>query len=681
MQFVFPAFLAAMLALAIPILIHLFYFRRFKKVYFTNVSFLKEVKDETSNRRRLRNLLVLLMRCLAIAFLVLAFAQPFIPRSDTVKQGEKAVSIFIDNSYSMGALSEQSPLIELAKQRARDIVSAYGPADRFQVLTNEFEGRDQRLISRDDALNRIDEIQIGPSNRQLSKVLTRQQQALATGTAQNQLSFLITDFQKNAADLDNFADTSLEVNLVPMRSVQESNVSIDSVWFEQPVQVLNQPARLLVRVRNYGTEAAEEIRLSFWNDGQLKPVGALSVEAGASKVDTVSFNIIRPGWHQVRLSITDYPIQFDDDFYLSFNVAERVEVLSINGIASNPYIKRAYAGAGFFKLEDADVRSLDYSRFNQYQLIILNEVQNISTGLAQELQQFVEKGGNVLLFPARNADLSSYNAFLQTYGASPLGAFEETPREAAQLNTEAYVFNDVYENKSANLRLPGTQGNFSIPVNRGDYLITYRDGTAQLASFQLGDGELYVYAAPLNDKVSELVRNAEVFVPMLFKMAISGLKSQRIAYTIGADEVLDAPHQISASGEMVYKLKRLQDDKNPEGAEFIPEQRILGTRVMLTPGNQVVDAGWYGLFLQPDSTLYEYAFNYDRKESDLRFLNSDELASIDRPNWALLNGNARTNFAQVVDEQNQGIVLWRWCLIFALLFLALEGLFLRLWKV
>ncbi|HMX40777.1 MAG TPA: BatA domain-containing protein [Saprospiraceae bacterium] len=67
MSFVFPAFLAALAVLAIPIIIHLFYFRRFKKVYFTNVRFLKEVKEETSNRQKLRNLLVLLMRCLAIA--------------------------------------------------------------------------------------------------------------------------------------------------------------------------------------------------------------------------------------------------------------------------------------------------------------------------------------------------------------------------------------------------------------------------------------------------------------------------------------------------------------------------------------------------------------------------------------------------------------------------------------
>ena len=108
MQFLYPNFLWALAALAIPIIIHLFYFRRFKKVAFSNVKFLKEVKEETSMRSRLRNLLVLLARCLAVAALVFAFAQPFIPSAREVLTGRKAVSLFVDNSFSMGAESDSA---------------------------------------------------------------------------------------------------------------------------------------------------------------------------------------------------------------------------------------------------------------------------------------------------------------------------------------------------------------------------------------------------------------------------------------------------------------------------------------------------------------------------------------------------------------------------------------------
>lgn len=690
MQFLFPGFLAAIAVISIPIIIHLFYFRRFKRVYFTNVRFLKEVKEETSNRQKLRNLLVLLMRCLAIAAMVLAFAQPFIPLTSGVKKGDQAVSIFIDNSYSMNARSQDAPLVELAKQRAREIVNAYGISDRFQILTNDFEGRDQRLISKEDALARIEEVRISPTSRDLSKVLIRQKQGLQTGKLENQTAFLLSDFQTNIADLKNIQDTTLDINLVPMRAVQERNVSVDSAWFESPVQILNQPANLLVRLSNRSDEEVTDVRLSLRHDGQTKPVGAISIPARSTRLDTVSFTILHSGWHEARLSITDFPVQFDDDYFLSFYVAERIEVLAINGLEKNKYLQNAFLGAQYFQLDNADARSLDYSKFGEYQLIVLNELPVVSSGLANELKTFCQNGGNVLVFPPQRAETSSYDDFLQNFNGGNLGAFDPTPRQASQLNTEEFVFRDVFLNKSANLRLPNTQGNFKISPARGEYIITYRDGTAYLAKFPQGEGALYLCAAPLDEKANDLVSNGAVFVPMVFKMAIAGTKGRQIAYTIGKDEVLEAKHRVSARGETNYKLRKHLD--TPDGAanaptspesnrEFIPEQRIFGSKVLLTPGTQVNDAGWYQLHLQGDSTLAEYAFNYDRKESDLRFQTDETLAEGLQPNIKVLSTNAAANFSQVVQEQERGIVLWRWCVIFALLFLALETLFLRLWKV
>lgn len=691
MQFLFPAFLSALAVISIPIIIHLFYFRRFKRVYFTNVRFLKEVKEETSNRQKLRNLLVLLMRCLAIAAMVLAFAQPFIPLGSGAKKGEQAVSVFVDNSFSMNALSQDAPLLELAKQRARDIVTAYNVTDRFQILTNDFEGRDQRLVSKEDALSRIEEIRTSPASRDLSKVLIRQQQCLNTGKQENRTAYLVSDFQTNIADLSSFRDTLLDINLVPMRAVQARNVSIDSAWFENPVQILNQPANLLVKISNRSDEAASDIRLSLMHDGQTKPVGAVNIPANGSLLDTVSFTILHPGWHESRLSLTDYPVQFDDDYFLTFYVAERINVLTVNASGANKFLDNAFLGAKYFQQDNADARSLDYSKFADYQLIILNELPSISSGLANELKTFAQNGGNVLAFPSQNADLSSYDAFLQNFAAGKLGAFDPTPRQASQLNTEEFIFRDVFLNKSANLRLPSTQGNFRLAPARGEQILTYRDGSAYLAKFPQGDGALYCCAAPLNEQVNDLVRNGEIFVPMLFKMAIAGTKGRQIAYTIGRDEVLEAKHRVSARGETNYKLRMVTGNNAAKGAEanspagnsqeFIPEQRIFGSKVLLTPGTQIRDAGWYQLHLQGDSTLAEYAFNYDRRESDLRFKTDEALAEGLLPNMKVLATNAEANFSQVVDEQERGIVLWRWCVIFALLFLALEVLFLRLWKL
>ena len=252
MQFLFPAFLFALAALAIPIIIHLFHFRRFRTVYFTNVRFLREVKEENSSRRKIRDLLVLLARCLAVAMLVFAFAQPFLPRNtEGVKKGEQVVSIYLDNSFSMNALSKDLSLLEKAKQKAREIILAYAADDKFQILTSDFEGRHQRLVSKDEALNLVDEIKTTPSVQEFSKVLTRQQQALNSDKAPNKTAFILSDFQKNVTDLPSFKDTTLDINLVPLTAVQEKNIAIDSAWFESPMQMMGQTNPLVVRVTNY----------------------------------------------------------------------------------------------------------------------------------------------------------------------------------------------------------------------------------------------------------------------------------------------------------------------------------------------------------------------------------------------------------------------------------------------
>src|SRR5688572_5458722 len=125
MKFVNPSFLYALFALAVPVIIHLFNFRKFKRVYFTNVRFLKDVKQETQSKSKLRHLIVLACRILAITLLVLAFAQPFLPVTDAhIVRGDRAVSVFIDNSFSMDAINKSGRLLDEAKNNAKEIAAA-----------------------------------------------------------------------------------------------------------------------------------------------------------------------------------------------------------------------------------------------------------------------------------------------------------------------------------------------------------------------------------------------------------------------------------------------------------------------------------------------------------------------------------------------------------------------------
>ncbi|MEM1358714.1 MAG: BatA domain-containing protein, partial [Bacteroidota bacterium] len=655
MQFLYPAFLWALAALAIPIIIHLFYFRRFKKVAFSNVKFLKEVKEETSMRSRLRNLLVLLARCLALAALIFAFAQPFIPSANEVLKGRKAVSLFVDNSFSMGAESDSAPLLQIAKDRARDIVNAYGVEDRFQILDNNFSGRNQRLVGQEEALELIEAVKQSPASRRLSVVTARQRSALNTEQIDNRISYLISDFQRNISDLSpTQLDTSVQHYLVPLNAVRERNVGIDSVWFEAPVPQLNQNNLLLVRVRNYGIEDLDNVRLSLNYRGQNKPEGTLAIPAQDYIIDSVYLNISEAGLGSAELRITDFPVQFDDVYHLTFNVADRVKVLNIDDNGQpNRNLGAALGGLSVFAPTYVSSRNINYGSLSTYDLVVMTDQQGIGSGLAEQLRQYVDNGGNLLVFPPAGADINSYNTFLRRLSADELGTYEETIREVSRLNSQEFVFRDVFRNRTASLRLPTTQANYPlgrVGSRRQEALLRYRDGSTALAKYSLGQGNFYLSTAPLDSELNNLALNAEIFIPMLYKMGISSGRRRQAAYTIGRDEVIQT-NKRGATADLVYKLRG-------SGGEFIPEQRVVDNRVLLSLNSQVPEAGVYDLLLG-EEVVDAFAFNYNRTESDLTYLNQEELAELAAiPKIGLLDADNQASLIGDIRERNEGSPLW-----------------------
>ena len=674
MQFLYPLFLTALAALAIPVIIHLFYFRRFKKIYFTNVRFLREVKQESAIRSRIKNILTLIARMLALAFLVLAFAQPFIPRESDIKKGRKAVSIFIDNSFSMAALSEEAPLLDVARSRAEEIVKAYEPEDEFQIITHDLKARQQRFLGKEQALVEIGDIDLTHEVNALSKVWLRQAQQLNTSDAPNKVVYYISDFQKNIYDLDIQQDTMYEFNLVPVQSVVEQNVSIDSVWFDAPAQMINIPNKLFIRVRNWGTQRAENIQLTVRRDGETRPIGSVDIDPSGMVLDTTFITIRQPGWHQLVVQLTDFPVQFDDEYYLSFQVKQKIDLLVINQTGANRFLDAAFSNADFFTKRDQTASRINYGSFNQFNLIILNELKSISTGLASALARYMENGGNVLVFPAVDGNVSSYNDFLGAAQVDLLGDYDTLSRQVDYFNTREFVFQDVFENVERYLRLPRTQGNFLLQ-NRArvaEKIMTYRDGRAFLSKYPVNNGLLYICTAPLNEQINNLVTEAEVFIPMLYKMAISVGIHKKPAYRIGVDNLIEIDNMATGQ-EALYKIR------GP--SSFIPGQRSLGRRVILTLYDQVSVPGFYEVYLEDEEMLESFAFNNNRLESDLACFSMQELRnSAEGEHIRLLEKANQAQIGQFILQRDQGIILWKYCLILTLIFLALEALIIRFWS-
>ncbi|GLR16614.1 membrane protein [Portibacter lacus] len=571
----------------------------------------------------------------------------------------------------MSALTNDVSLVNKAKQKAQEIVAAYGEDERFQILSNNFEAAQQRLLTKEEALASIDEITERPEVYPLSQVANRQRQALNQENFDTKIFYQISDFQKNISDAYEMQDSSEQMNLIPLQAVQDLNVSIDSVWFATKVPMINQTNKLVIKLTNHSNEDRDGVRLSVNHDGQTRPLGLKNIKANSSTIDTANLNITTPGWNTADINIVDYPIVFDDNYKIAFEVKENIKVLNINQGMNNRYLDALFKGISFISADNQASSNVAYADLQSYELIILNDLVSVSSGLSSALDEYVVGGGNLLIFPGRNADLSSFNTFLSQINTNTLQPFEEKVEEVGRLNADEFIFKDVFERQFRNIKLPKVNGSFGLNQvqSRGEEVIlSYRDGGSYIGKYSSGNGHIYLCSAPLNNETNDLVQNAEIFVPMIFKMAISSGTSKQISYTIGKNRTIEIDNEKSNT-DIVYKVKGEQ--------EFIPSQINAGTKVILNMGDNIVKSGIYDINLG-ETTVRKVAFNYNKLESELDYFNTRDLTEIYGEGINIFSNQLDSNFTQVIEEKDQGIAFWKWCIFIVLGFLAIEQILLRI---
>lgn len=673
MEFLKPNFLWALFMIAIPVIVHLFYFRRYKKVYFSNVRFLKSVKEEQSTWRKIRNLLVLIARILALAFLVFAFAQPFIP-TGTQQTGDKAISLYIDNSFSMNARGEAVNLVDQAKKRAYEIIDAQDVETRFQVVSNTFDITSARWLNQEEAIQTVEQIDLRPEVKDLSTVLRYQEEAFDKISEEQNIRFLLSDFQKSTSTIPAAPDTSVLTYLLPLKAVRSGNVAVDSVWLDAPVLVKDQPSRLYVKVTNYSSQDVENVRLSIRESNESRPFGQLTVPAGGSVIDTVTVTPSSTGWQEATVQISDYPVQFDDRYFLSYEVPEKISILVLHQETIDPYLRAALQGIPSFRYEDQNAKKINYAEINKHDLIIIQDIISLSSGLQNALNRYLTAGGNVLLFPPYNFDRSSYNSFLQRTGAGLISEMKQEEGEVFQLQEKAFLFADVFEEQDKRLQLPKVSA-FVSPAGSSqvgeEVLLRFRKGTPYLSQYNIGNGYMFVSYAPIEREYNSLTTDGEIFIPLLFRASLISDKNKQLAYTIGQKGSFSIPKQFGV-GEADYRITGAVD--------FIPLQRNMGSNMLIDLQQQIVEAGFYNLMAK-DSLVQKLAFNYSRSESDLESYTSEELKDLSPENWSVMELVEGRAITEKVNQAVSGIELWKWCIILTLIFLALEQLLLRIWKI
>lgn len=680
MKFVYPEFLVALSAIAIPIIIHLFNFRRFKKVYFSNIQFLKEVQIQTQSRSRVKHWLVLLSRILAITCLVLAFAQPYFPKANNTNvTANNVASIFIDNSFSMNATNDNGTLLDDAKNKAREIAKSFKSSDRFQLITNDFEGRQQRLVNKEEFLELLEEVEISPASKNLADVYSRQKEAVRDFTEGNRNFYFISDFQESVSNVSNFTPDSLNsLYFIPVIANQENNLYIDSCWFKAPIRQLNQPDELIARVKNVSAESFDNIPVKLKVNGEQKALASFSIGPDEQKDVVLSYTNTNTGIQLAELSITDYPITYDDVFYFSYNVASQVPVLGISGKNASPSISSLFSSDTYFRFNSFNENNINYSAFSDNLFIILNEVENLSSGLVQELLRFVENGGSVLVIPAKNADINSYNELLLAFNANTISGLDSTQTKVSRIAYESDIFANVFQDKKENIDLPQVNKYYAFAQatrTTEERILTLANGSSFLSRYSYEKGKLYVLSSPLKKDFNNFSRHA-IFVPAMYNMALFSQSTGKLFHTIGKDEVVELP-KVAVTAENIFKIK----DPNSE-LEVIPGFRSSGAVTQLMMQGQINTSGNYILMLDKD-TVSGLSFNFDRKESDLTTMEAStiekEAEKAGLTGYKVLDSKVKGVDAQLSDL-SQGTKLWKLFILLALLFLAVEILLLKFWK-
>jgi len=678
MKFLYPEILYALVAIAIPIIVHLFNFRKFKKVAFSNVDFLKEIKQETQSKSKLKHLLILISRILAIACIVFAFAQPFIPlKENSLASTGHVVSVFLDNSFSMQGNSSEGPMLEVARNKALEIVDYYDQTDKFQLITQDFEGRHQRLVNKDEMLDLIGDVAISPQSHMLSDVISRQKDAILQAEGEK-LVYVISDFQSSTADFSSCeVDSSFQVILLPSIREDKSNIYLDSLWFDTPVRQLNQAEKLWYRAANSGDELAENVPAELRIAGIQKAVGATTVgEADADS--SLSFTNIEAGWQAAWVEIADYPVTFDDRFYFSFEVKDQIIVREIKGNeVVRDYVENIFNDDAFYDFQSRSEADFTYEELSSTDLIVLNQLTTISSGLASELEKFVGSGGCVFIIPSTKSDISSYNNLLAKISTDRFAEKKQLATRVSTLNTEHFLYKGVFEKLPKNLDLPSVSAYYPLQSSSrtsSESILGLKTGESFLTAYEFGNGRMYLLSSSLSPEDGNLPQHA-IFVTTALRIAEFAQPNARNFFTIGKDESVELRNVIVKADE-VFRLKKADSE-----AEFIPEHRNIGGSTRIYLENAIQEAGHYWLSLGNDS-LALLSFNYPREESILDSKSSaeinDELGKFGL-NYKVVD-NSIESMGKAIGDLTQGRQLWRSLIIWALIFLAIEILLIKFWK-
>jgi hypothetical protein len=665
MTFLYPSFLWALGVLAIPVIIHLFNFRKTTRVYFSNNRFLKQVKESTTAKRKLKHYLILASRLLFLLFLVLAFCQPFIPAAEQTVNYRNIV-FYLDNSPSMSApLSDQQRGLDAGIAFVNNIIDVFPADSRYKLITNDFAPYSNSFKSGKEVLDLLTQVRISPLSRTVKEVASH---IVRNGPARDQEIFWISDFQKSTfGKLPLDMDTTSKWHLVPIDFNELSNVFVDTLFLDNPFASSGEKNVLRVKVRNEGTEDANQLSIKLKINGIQ--TGATAVDVPKGGISEAAFDLTTKlsGLNKATIQFNDFPVSFDNEFFFTLNYKEKIRILEIKNSTTVTPIEKVFGNSQVFTQRSYSIANFNYSLLNESDLVVVNGLNSIDPSLSLALREYLRKDGTLLLIPGKEPDVVSLKNFLQipTYNRVPQQALQELDRP----DFSNPFFQNVFEEKSTGIIMPKAAQLVDWGSDRSA-ILKFKNDKPFLSRIDQG-GKIYLLSSPLDDVFTDFY-NHGLFVPVMYRIAASSKKKEQKLYYSLPETFLILRMDSLRSEEQIRLVNQ---------EEIIPSQRRTGNDVFLDLPRFALKTGFYKVVASGD-TVDLLAFNSGKEESLMEQYKANEVKSFfgGGDNVTIFNAQNTDTFSEELKERYVGTPLWKYAIIAALMFLAAEVLLIRFMK-
>lgn len=642
MHFKQPEILYFLLLLIVPILVHLFQLRRFKKEYFTNVRFLKALSIQTRKSSKIKKWLLLACRLLVLIFIILAFAQPFFESKDS-KNASNELYIILDNSFSMQAKGKKG---ELLKRAVQELLEETPEKMNFSLLTNSENYWNTDIKSIRSALQNL---KYSATPFQVDPVMAKLK---AHKSAFKKEIIVITDaVGLDYKQLRNSDATDSPIFIIP-KAEQKNNVAIDSVFIHKTLENFYE---ISVQLSGYGDDF-NPIPISLYNASKLIAKTTVTLD---TKKKSINFTIPKQAFHGY-VSIVDNGLPYDNSLYFSISKIKKTNIISIGEPGKSNFLSRIYT-SDEFNFSNYTLSALDYNKLEEQDVVVLNELDEIPQALSTTLKSFVEKGGNLIVIPSAISSITNLNSFVSNFGKLTIKSLENREKLITKINFNHPIFNSVFENKVTNFQYPKTKNSFVLS-SASPAALSYEDQSVFLTSIANSVAAVAVFAAPINIENSNF-QQSPLIVPTFYKMAMNNQNNGVNALIIGDNK----PHLTEASlnKEAILTVKGLAE-------QFIPIQQIFNTKVKMTFNDYPEQAGNFSIYNKKE-WIENISFNYNRTESDLASANENRLSDYK-------TAESIKSFFDTLQTDRTDNQIWKWFVIFALLFLIIEMAIIRFLK-